>query len=741
MYEDYFQLKTDPFRLSPDHRFGFAHDSYKKAKDYMRYAMNRAEGFVMITGSPGSGKTTLINEVIDDLSRAKVKVAMLTISQLEAEDLLRMVAFAFGLTSQAPNKAAVIQELTAFFTSNYRSGRRTLLIVDEAQDLSISAMEELRLLTNMQIDSQPLLQIFLLGQSELRDLMQDPRMVQCLQRIVAASHLETLDEKETGAYIMHRLHAAGWVGKPKVSSTLFPIIHTFSLGIPRTINLICSRLFLHAYLEQLTSIGVREIGTVLAALQHEQLIPADTPTHPIATANTFIDLRDHYPDLALTEPDAGQADMPVADQEYKGVSESASMTEETVASDVTGETASERPSSEDENIDAQQPVVSSQANFAQEIAADSAHSDTNATAAFPETKASATDGHGASDSRTDQPDTDTPPTKATVTQVPRVPLQTFATTIEDPPDSTAPRSSAALWFAALLLLFGVLGGSTVYLLQDRDAPKQADVLTDPEDEATLWVGRDSLARAKQRSPENTDSATVWTPTATSGAKDSDAKSLPSHKEPSLMSISSEDPDAAIDSYMAPMEPESSLVPATQRTLEEKPQTEPAGTTSTSLNKADARNSADSMAADHNAPGITDSNAPQFEETDEAPFTVPPPLQILFAYRSMEVDAGNALLLDDIVAALEDAPTLHARIVGIVENRGSASSDLNRRVSKSRAQIVAAYIQQRGIDAARLAVEVDTSMLDGLRTGPRPERVVEIMLQPQDDGESNNTHSP
>ncbi|RLA49991.1 MAG: general secretion pathway protein, partial [Gammaproteobacteria bacterium] len=288
MYEDFYQLKAEPFRLSPDHRFCFKHSSYAKAKAYMQYAFERAEGFVMITGRPGTGKTTLISDMVDSLSADKAKIAMLVCTQLEAEDLLRMVADAFGLPADTDRKSLLLQRLTKLFTDSYIAGKRSLLIIDEAQDLSTSALEELRLLTNLQLNSQPLLQIFLLGQEELRDMVQQPNMEQVHQRMVAACHLETLKEEETKAYIKHRLHQVGWKGNPAISETVYPVIHKFSHGIPRRINMLCSRLFLHGCVEELPRLGIKDAKVVLTEIKQEQLTSEDIP------ADIDFDVPDHY---------------------------------------------------------------------------------------------------------------------------------------------------------------------------------------------------------------------------------------------------------------------------------------------------------------------------------------------------------------------------------------------------------------------------------------------------------------
>ncbi len=278
MYDQFYNLKAEPFKLSPDHRFCFSHRSYAKAKAYMQYAFQRAEGFVMITGKPGTGKTTLVSDLVESLPADKVNVAMLVCTQLEADDLLRMVADAYGVPSDTDRKSAILQQLTKVFTDAYKMGRRALLIIDEAQDLSTSALEELRLLTNLQLNRQPLLQIFLLGQEELRDMVQQPNMEQVHQRLVAACHIQPLKEEETKAFIKHRLKQVGWNNDPAISEAVYPVIHKISHGIPRRINMICSRLFLHGCVEELHQLSINDAKVVLTEIQHEQLTSKNIPS-------------------------------------------------------------------------------------------------------------------------------------------------------------------------------------------------------------------------------------------------------------------------------------------------------------------------------------------------------------------------------------------------------------------------------------------------------------------------------
>ena len=271
MYESFYNLKAEPFRLTPDHKFCYSHSSYRKAKAYMQYAFERAEGFVMITGKAGTGKTTLVNDLIDSLPKSKVKVATLVSTQLEADDLLRMSAFAFGLDSNVTHKATLLQDISKLLISNHKKGQRALLIVDEAQDLSVSSLEELRLLTNFQINNHQLVQIFLLGQEKLGELIRRPEMEQVHQRLIAAHHLEALSEEDTKAYIKHRLTKAGWRGDPAISNAIYSIVFQSSGGIPRRINSICSRLLLHGSVEQLHQLSVLDGKIVLEELEQEGL--------------------------------------------------------------------------------------------------------------------------------------------------------------------------------------------------------------------------------------------------------------------------------------------------------------------------------------------------------------------------------------------------------------------------------------------------------------------------------------
>jgi putative secretion ATPase (PEP-CTERM system associated) len=276
IYETVYKLSADPFRLSPDYRFSYSHPSYARAKAYLEYALLQGEGFVMITGAPGTGKTTLVKEILANIDIASVQVATLTSTQLRTRDLLQMVATAFDLRFEDADKATLLTALEQSLQQQYKNGRRSVLMVDEAQGLSINALEELRLLANLQHDNQMLLQVFLLGQDKLRDLINTPDMEQLRQRVVASSHLEPLNIDETVNYVQHRLNQAGWQGDPEIRGDALQLLHKYSGGVPRRINLICTRLLLSGGLSGRHVFDRQHAQDVILELQQEMLIDPDT---------------------------------------------------------------------------------------------------------------------------------------------------------------------------------------------------------------------------------------------------------------------------------------------------------------------------------------------------------------------------------------------------------------------------------------------------------------------------------
>jgi type II secretory pathway predicted ATPase ExeA len=270
VYKSCYNLTGQPFRLSPDYRFSFNHPSYDEARSYLKYAVAEGEGFVVITGAPGTGKTTLIGSLLAELDNARVKVATIAHQKLDPRSLVERVNDAFDLP--VDNDTAPLPQLMRFLNQNNQSGGRAILIVDEAQTLNHEALEELRLLSNLQNHDGLLLQVFLLGQEQLLDMIHVPEMEQLQQRMIAASHLEPLQLEETIAYIEHRLRKVGWQNDPDFNEESLNLIHKFSAGIPRRINLICHRLFLRCGLENKHALEGEDALHVIVELNKEGLL-------------------------------------------------------------------------------------------------------------------------------------------------------------------------------------------------------------------------------------------------------------------------------------------------------------------------------------------------------------------------------------------------------------------------------------------------------------------------------------
>ena len=273
MYENFYGLSSKPFQLNPDPDFYFGSKQHRRAKAYLDYGVQRNEGFIVITGEIGAGKTTLVRGLLGSLDAGKVLTATLVTTQLGAEDTLRLVGAAFGIRVKDASKAEVLMALEAFLVQQTSQGKRCLLIVDEAQNLCAQAVEELRMLSNFQYGQQALLQTFLVGQPEFRVILQSPNLQQFRQRVTATCHIGPMDGAETQGYIEHRLRHAGATGRPSFQATAFEAIFAASGGIPRRINMICDRLLLLGFLGNRDNFGVDEVNEVVQEIQAEAHIP------------------------------------------------------------------------------------------------------------------------------------------------------------------------------------------------------------------------------------------------------------------------------------------------------------------------------------------------------------------------------------------------------------------------------------------------------------------------------------
>lgn len=283
MFTEFYGLTGLPFQLTPDPRFFFESRTHKKAMAYLTYGLGQGEGFIVITGEIGAGKTTLVGNLLNSLDSDQYLAAKIVTTQLEADEVLRMVASAFGVPHEGHDKAAVLSRLEGFLLDVYDKGKRALLIIDEAQNLPNDSLEELRMLSNFQIGDTALLQSFLLGQPQFRDrLSQDQDLEQVRQRIIATYHLLPLaDADETCEYIRHRLGMVDWKDDPSFTPEAFATIHEFCDGVPRRLNTLCSRLLLFGFLEEIHEIDEAVVREVISDMASENGVSATKVSPPL----------------------------------------------------------------------------------------------------------------------------------------------------------------------------------------------------------------------------------------------------------------------------------------------------------------------------------------------------------------------------------------------------------------------------------------------------------------------------
>jgi len=282
MYAEYYNLTGLPFQLTPDSRFFFESSVHSKAMAHLTYGLNQAEGFIVITGDVGAGKTTLVEHLCSTLDPQQYVIARMLSTQMSADDTLRLVAAGFGLKSEGFSKAELMRRFEDMLVANFNDGRRSLLVVDEAQNLTVPAIEELRMLSNFTVNHSPPLQSFLLGQPQLRAIMGLPELEQLRQRVLASFHLGPLSETDTRAYIEHRLSLVGWQHDPRFTDGSFWQIYRETGGVPRRINALCSRLMLFGFLEETHLVDEQTVQQVAEELKTELGDVTASPPAPSA---------------------------------------------------------------------------------------------------------------------------------------------------------------------------------------------------------------------------------------------------------------------------------------------------------------------------------------------------------------------------------------------------------------------------------------------------------------------------
>jgi general secretion pathway protein A len=292
MYAEFYSFNSMPFQLTPDSRFFFDSAEHKKALAFLNYGISQGEGFVVITGEVGAGKTTLIDHLISTLDRNRYVTGRVVTTQLNHYDMLRMVGAAFDLFREGMDKATLIVRIKQMLSDLHHNQKRAILIIDESQSLPTEAIEELRMLSNLAVGGVAPLQSILLGQPEFRAVLARPELRQMRQRVTASCHLGALTAADTRRYIEHRLSRAGWKADPVFTDGAFDAIYRYTEGVPRRVNTLCSRVLLLGFLESRHDIDeqmVKSVGEELAAelgqLHEIPLEPAPAPAPVAAPAS------------------------------------------------------------------------------------------------------------------------------------------------------------------------------------------------------------------------------------------------------------------------------------------------------------------------------------------------------------------------------------------------------------------------------------------------------------------------
>src|SRR5688572_22138186 len=266
MYERFYDLRERPFALSPDPDYLYPSRVHREALDYLRYGLESQAGFVVITGEIGSGKTTLVQTLLRGLD-SQTTVGRIVNTMLEPRELLETIMIDFGLDAQGRSKPQMLHALAQYLVDQRLAGRLVLLVIDEAQNLSLAALEELRMLSNLETEKSKLMQIVMVGQPDLRDKLQASELEQLRQRITVSYHLNPLDPAETANYVNHRLRRAA-LGPPlEFPREVTDTVHSRSRGVPRIINVICDATLVFGYAEERRQIDLPLMREVLAELE------------------------------------------------------------------------------------------------------------------------------------------------------------------------------------------------------------------------------------------------------------------------------------------------------------------------------------------------------------------------------------------------------------------------------------------------------------------------------------------
>ncbi len=286
MYEKFYHFSGIPFLLTPDSRFFFGSSGHSRAIAHLVYGLAQEEGFIVITGEVGAGKTTLVEQLWSQLDRHAYFIARIVTTQVSPDDLLRLVMANFGIgDTPGADKATLLRRFEFMVQEQRRAGRRCLLVVDEVQNLPLAALEELRMLSNITVDGHASLQTILLGQPQFRPVLAGRDAEQLRQRVLASYHLGPLTEAETRSYIDHRLKMVGWEGDPHWDAAAYAAVYRHPGGIPRRINTLCSRILLYGSLEETHAITGAMVEMTAGELNQDLGAGSVQALSPLAIVN------------------------------------------------------------------------------------------------------------------------------------------------------------------------------------------------------------------------------------------------------------------------------------------------------------------------------------------------------------------------------------------------------------------------------------------------------------------------
>ncbi|MGH9733370.1 MAG: ExeA family protein [Candidatus Acidiferrales bacterium] len=273
MYERFFGLRESPFKVNPDPRYLFLTGQTQEALAGLTYGIKNRKGFILLTGEVGTGKTTLLNRLLDWLHGQRVATAFVFNSKFNESQLLDYVMADFGIPCESRDKSQMLLRLNQWLLDRYRAGESTVLIVDEAQNLTADVLEEIRLLTNLETSTEKLLQIILSGQPELEDKLRSPHLRQLLQRITLRCRTAALTLEETYGYVAERLRIAGANGEPIFSKEAIEAVHLYSQGVPRVVNLLCEHALINSYVDHVRPVPAHAVEEVAREFQLDEVTP------------------------------------------------------------------------------------------------------------------------------------------------------------------------------------------------------------------------------------------------------------------------------------------------------------------------------------------------------------------------------------------------------------------------------------------------------------------------------------